>query len=429
MGTRLSIALLILLLPTLSARAQDLSALADPPDWRRLDPYQETITHDEFAALLEKLYAPRGGWQTWLRLDPDAVVIRKSNVPLDDLYTLRFAADAAAAKPLPPAYWRPRADLPPPIPSPASPSDQPLAGVRVALDPGHLGGRWAKREERWFQIGDSPPVTEGDMTLRVAGLVAERLLALGAARVDLVRHGDEPSTNRRPADLADAARRMLVEGGVTEPRPTFDGPADPLRQLSIPWMSDVLFTRADIRARAVKVNRVLRPDLVVCLHFNAEGWGDPAKPALVPKNHLHLIVNGCYSAEEIAKADVRFEMLLKLLNGSSKEEIPLAGCVAASLAAATGLPPYEYTGPNAIRVSDNPYVWGRNLLANRLYECPVVYAEPYVMNSQAVFDRVEAGDYEGTREFAGGPRRSIFREYADAVAEGLAAYYRTRPQP
>ena len=430
MGTRshtivLLLAAAVLLLLASSSQAQNLSALAEAPDWRHLDPYQETITHDDFAALLEKLYAPHGGWQPWIRVDPDAAVVRKSNIPLDDLYTLRFAPDAARAKPLPPAYWKPRADLPPADP----PAGKPLAGVRIALDPGHLGGRWAQLEARWFQIGDKPPVMEGEMTLQVARLLADRLRALGAERVDLVRDSDEPSTSSRPADLADEARRVLVDGGVAQPRASYAGPADPQRQFSIPWMSEVLFTRADIRARGRKVNDTLRPDLVVCLHFNAEAWGDPAKPTLVPKNHFHLLVNGCYGPEEIAKDDVRCEMLIKLLDRSAREELPIAESVAAALAAATRLPPYAYTGPNAIHVGTAPGVWARNLLANRLYECPVVYAEPYVMNSPEVFARAQAGDYDGTRDFGGVQRKSIFREYADAVADGLASYYRARPRP
>ncbi len=399
------------------AQAQNLSTLAGLPDYRKLDAYQETITREEFAGLLERLYAPHGGWQPFIRLDPRAAVIRKTSVPLDDLYTLRFAPNAAAKKSLPTAYWRPRAALPT--------AERPLDGVKIALDPGHLGGRWAKLEERWFQIGSQPPVMEGEMTLHVARLLAERLRGRGAV-VTLVRDSDEPTTPLRPEDLADAARQQLAEQGVEHPRMSFDGPADTQRQFSIPWASNVLFTRADIRARGERVNGTIRPDLVVCLHFNAEAWGDPANPALVDKNHFHVLVNGCYGPDEIAKDDVRFEMLLKLLDRSGAEEAALAGSVAPALATATGLPPYQYTGANALHIGGNPAVWARNLLANRLYECPVVYIEPYVMNSPGVFARVQAGDYEGTRDFGGVQRASIFREYADAVAEGLTAYYQGR---
>jgi hypothetical protein len=62
-------------------------------------------------------------------------------------------------------------------------------------------------------------------------------------------------------------------------------------------------------------------------------------------------------------------------------------------------------------------------LANRLYQTPVIYLEPYVMNSELVWERIQAGDYEGEINLGGKPRRSIFREYADAVAEGLRVYY------
>ncbi len=46
------------------------------------------------------------------------------------------------------------------------------------------------------------------------------------------------------------------------------------------------------------------------------------------------------------------------------------------------------------------------------------------MNNQLVFDRVQAGDYEGEKKIDGALRKSIYREYADAVADGLAAYFK-----
>jgi len=114
---------------------------------------------------------------------------------------------------------------------------------------------------------------------------------------------------------------------------------------------------------------------------------------------------------------------LKLLSGSHREELGASESVARSLAAATGLPPFTYRGSKAISASSNPYLWIRNLLANRLFECPVVYCEPYVMNSRAVFNRIQLGDYTGYRNVGGTQLPSIYREYADAVAQGLADYY------
>jgi hypothetical protein len=45
------------------------------------------------------------------------------------------------------------------------------------------------------------------------------------------------------------------------------------------------------------------------------------------------------------------------------------------------------------------------------------------MNGKDVFARIQAGDYEGTRNINGVERKSIFREYADSVADGLVDYY------
>src|SRR4029078_1504578 len=90
----------------------------------------------------------------------------------------------------------------------------------------------------------------------------------------------------------------------------------------------------------------------------------------------------------------------------------------------TRLPPYEYpTTLTTTKIGSTGYVYARNLLATRFYRCPVLYCEQYVMNSRDVFARIQTGDYEGTRNVNGVERKSIFREYADSVANGLAEYY------
>ena len=285
-------------------------------------------------------------------------------------------------------------------------------------------------EERFYQIGESRPVTEGDMTLRVAQMLVPKLHTLGAD-VFLVRNAAEPVTKDRPDTLREAARGQLALEGVNAPRENYHGMNDPGRASTVQAQSELLFYRiSEIRARATLVNTQLHPDFVVCLHFNAEGWGDPERPEFVPRNHLHLIVNGCYSAGELHFDDQRLEMLLQLLSDTYPENVAVSASLAETLAAATKLPPYEYTTGNAVRVPESPYIWARNLLANRLYDAPVVFLEPYVMNSEVVWERVQTGDYDGLQMIGGEQRPSIFREYADAVVDGLRNYYaKARPQP
>jgi hypothetical protein len=382
-----------------------LTPLAPQPDWSKLEVFQETITRRDFVSLLDKLYAPAGAWKETIVVQDDMAII--TTHPDRPPFLLRFASSRETAKSAP-RYWRSRAQLPPEEPG------RPLAGLKIALDPGHIGGYWARMEERWFQIGDSPPVMEGDMTLTVAELLAPRLEELGA-EVFLTRGRPAPATSLVPDQLANTAAASLAEKGV------------PNDEVSLRKESERLFYRvAEIRRRARLVNETIRPDVVICLHFNAEPWGDATNPQLVDQNHLHFLIAGALSGQEIAYEDQRYDMLVKLLNRSFLEEVALTNVISRKMAAATGLPPYFYRTGAAIRVNANPYVWARNLLANRLFACPVVYIEPYVMNSRLVFDRIQAGDYEGLRDFAGFMRKSIYREYADAVADGILAYYSRR---
>ena len=332
-------------------------------------------------------------------------------------FTLRFAGGTEERK-LAPRLWRPAKSLP------SAERNKPLSGLRIALDPGHLGGSWAKMEERWFQVGDSKPVQEGDLTLSVARLLATRLRDLGA-KVSFVRSTDEPTTGKRPDDFRELARKILIRNGVPQPRADVLDSTDPEKEKTIGWQSEILFYRySEIRRRAALVNFKQHPDLVLCLHFNAEGWGDPTSPMLTDANHLHLLVNGSYLGEELEFDDQRFEMIRRLLSRAYDEELPLADTIAVAMARETGLPPYAYPTTNSTtKVGTSGYVYARNLLATRLYRCPVVYCEPYVMNSKDVFARIQAGDYEGTRNINGVERKSIFREYADSVADGLIEYY------
>jgi len=411
-----SFLLLSILAPALQA-ADNISVLGSKPRWNVLEHYQRTITHDEFARLVHDVYCTHGFAPDLITIGDQSarILINREN---QSFFTLYFASDEASRERVP-RLWHPAKSLPP------TTDKRPLAGLRIALDPGHLGGKWAKMEERWFQVGDSLPVMEGDLTLRVARILAPRLRELGAS-VSLVRKSTEPVTPMRPGDFTALARKVLIKNGVPRPRDDVLDPKDPEKEKTIHWQSEILFYRySEIRRRATLVNTKLHPDLVLCLHFNAEGWGDPKDPVLIDTNHLHLLVNGSYLPEELDFGDERFEMIRRLLSRVYDEELPLADSLAAAMAKETQLSAYQYpTTLSTTKVGSTGYVYARNLLATRIYRCPVVYCEPYVMNSRDAFARIQAGNYEGTRNINGIERKSIFREYADGVIEGLVSYYR-----
>ncbi len=385
-----------------SAAELALIALRTPPDWGTLTRFQHTIKRSEFETLLTSIFTIGNGWRTWIEIDDQEACIQTGRPPPGDVFHLAFAPNGGPPSPAP-RYWRATRELPPAVPG------KPLSGLRIAIDPGHIGGIWATMEERRFEVSDQLPVCEGDLTLIVAELLKPRLEALGA-QVSLVRDHTQPLTPLRPPDLLALAQSSAPPGSTTPP---------------VKLAERLFYRTAEIHARAQFVNHSLTPDLALCIHFNAENWGSAANPIMVEHSHLHFLLNGAYSDDELALPDQRFGLLERLLQRCHDEEIPVAASVAKAMAAATGLPPFQYapSASNARAIPDQPYLWARNLLANRLYQCPVIFTEPYVMNSNTDFARIQAGDYQGLRQIAGKARPSIFREYADAVATGLAEHY------
>lgn len=375
-----------------------LSPLTQAPDWQSLKPFQKTISRNEFEKLITEVFTIGDDWKKYISITDQNAIIQTTN---GGFFVLQFSDTPTSA----PKHWKSTTDLPP------APPDQPLRDLHIAIDPGHIGGEWAKMEERWFIYDHGTPVTEGDMTLQVAKLLKPKLEALGA-KVSLVRGQPEPITPIRP------------DGLIQDAEASSSIPQSPE---SISRLAQRLFYRtAEIHARAEIVNHQLKPDLVLCLHFNAEAWGDPLAPTLIPRTHLHLILNGAYNNEEVSFADQRFTMIKKLLSHTHEEEAFVGATVADTFAEISHLPPYIYPPGGSVRqVAGNPFLWARNLLANRLYDCPVIYMEPYVMNSTLDYARIQAGDYEGVKEIEGQFRPSIFREYADALAEGLRRHYST----
>src|SRR6266481_8458778 len=129
---------LLLLFPLTLHGADNLGVLGSKPKWEVLEHYQETITHDEFARLINDVYCTHGFAADLIKIDHNVAQIL-TNRESRNVFTLRFAPDASSKAHVP-RLWRPARAL-----LPAKP-EKPLSGLRVALDAGHLGGKWAKME-------------------------------------------------------------------------------------------------------------------------------------------------------------------------------------------------------------------------------------------------------------------------------------------
>ncbi len=374
---------------------------AGAADWSSLDARQHTITRAKFDELLATVYAPQGGIQEYLEYASNAVAIfstaEKTGAPL---YCVEFANVDAPPTHVPPS----------------------LASLRICLDPGHIGGAWARTEERFF-FSDRNDwyVQEAALNLLVARLLKERLEALGA-HVFLTKDDFNPVTDKRPGDFeAETVKKLGDYEHFMELPELFREAA---RLDSIRKRSELAFFRAsEIEARAKKVNVDIKPDVTVCIHFNARDTDDPHE--LIEDNGLAVFIHGNYLPAELQDDEQKLFLFRKLLEGTHDVELALARSVTDAMIKETKLgPAYHVTGGGMFPAGSDSYLYARNLAASRQYAGPVIFLEPYFMNNRIVYARIQAGDFEGEREIEGAACRSIFREYADAVLAGVTNFFK-----
>ena len=382
---------LLYLLWSLVAAAK-LTDLADPPDWNRLDSFQKSISKQEFLSQLDEVYCPRKSWWSpWIEIEDNRARIRKK-AGSDDWYDLQFLESNETSN--------------------FSNSRFQISGSKILIDPGHIGGEFSEMEGRHFAIGDDEPVKEGDLALSVALKLKSELQKKGAI-VSLSREQNKPVTQKRPQDFKELAENWFSRMEWLQKLPSEE------RSKRIQKRQELYFYRvSEIMARS-EIIRKSQPDLVLCIHLNAAPWPDPDNKSLVTRNDYHVLVNGCFMGGEVAYDNQRFEMIWRLVNRWACKEGLIAGHMSQAFAQVTELPAFAYKGPNALKIGEVEGVWARNLLANRIYEAPVVFLEPYIANSEEVYQCIQKvnSDDGGNNDNQRG--KSIVKEYVDAVLLGL----------
>lgn len=391
-----------------------------PNEWFPLDLYQGTITRQQFEQKLHALYDPFSGFGPYLDITDSRAVIYPD--PLErrsPQFTLTFAPPNQPRAPM--RWFR----TPEEFRAETHPPEKPLNGLRVAIDPGHIGGPWAQMEERSTRYHGSAPVQEGDLNLITSRLLKDELTRLGAS-VFVVRDSTDPVTPYRPDDMLPEARELLLKHS-SHTTSLSAMPSDSLNLVlghRLIDLAEFLFYRcSEIQERGNRIRNNFVPDITVTLYIDAtpsSGHGH-----LTPANANIFFVHGSYTKAELKDAEMRRHCIYKMVEGSSGIEAEVAAAIANVFMQKTGLKPVGYGDSSTTRqvIPGNSYVVARNLAANRDYDGPVVCTEPYFMNNEVVYQRLLAGDYEGQRIFDGKSYGSIFREYADCVAEGLVKAY------
>ncbi|WPJ95438.1 N-acetylmuramoyl-L-alanine amidase [Coraliomargarita algicola] len=299
-------------------------------------------------------------------------------------------------------------------------SAAPLAGLHLALDPGHVGGFWAKWEWRNFRISEQDYwVREGELVLEVAQRVRAELTRLGA-QVTLLRESSQPINPETFADYWPAVAAQRTPPSEVNLQIQLQH-AMAVRDAAI----RMAIVSGELAERARVVNEQIRPDALLSLHINAAAWPEGDTQQLVQSDHTHVLVFGCLSEAELLSSEHQAQLIEKLINGSGPIEATLGAALGAALGEATGLPASDYQGDNAIRIdAEVPYLWARNLMLLRLVKCPTVLLEPYVANSEREYARIQAA-LNARAHHQPLPADDILLEYTSAVVEGVMQAYGT----
>lgn len=404
----------------LSYADQDPWHLIAPQPWKSLDLYQNTMTASQFQEKLQTIFDPFGGLKPFIKEGENQIEFFSNSEKTESLYKLHFSPSESQKAPHP-RLWR----TPQEFRKIKKKTQLPLQGLRIAIDPGHIGGKWGPLQNRSVLYPGIGRIQEGDMNLITSKILRENLQKQGA-EVFVTRENAEPVTEFEIEDFRDAARERIYKknphlqkkyGHLLLPD------QDRLLGDRLTFTTQFLFFRiGEIRSRAHKISTLFQPDITIILYINATLSSGRGKTVGVNENIF--FIHGCYTKEEATDPEQQVRMVYKILDQGTSTEQFVAEKIANAFQRITGLPPVPYGNSKTSRqLSDNRYVVARNLAANREYDGPVVTTEPYFMNNKYVARRLIAGDYEGTRPILDKTFPSIFREYAEGVTQGILNAY------
>ncbi|MBV9464326.1 MAG: N-acetylmuramoyl-L-alanine amidase [Verrucomicrobiae bacterium] len=382
-----------------------------PVPWPDLERYQFSITRAEFEHLLNRFYNPSRAIYKFIEIDDARAILYHGASSSQPDFILNFAPDAPHART--PAYLYKTV---PQLARLKNSADKPLRGIRVALDPGHIGGPWADMEERQVSWAGLPTIREGECNLLISGKIKPRLEALGAT-VMLTHTAAEPVTASRPGDwMNEAAAAIAKKHGI--------GVSEALRsrQSEVAHLAEMYFYRkAEIHERGERLRR-FRPDLCLSIHLNATELSGAKR--LTKANRHAFFINAAYTSEEVENELTRYYLFSKLLERSLPMECAVGDALTEEVLKVAPLKPNSYGWTKTTcPVNDNPYLNGRNLAATRQFPGPTVLCELFYMNNAWTAERLSAGDYAGARPIAGGVYRSIYEDYAEIVTQGVSRLY------
>jgi N-acetylmuramoyl-L-alanine amidase len=242
----------------------------------------------------------------------------------------------------------------------------PLNGLRVLIDPGHMGSaEWNARDGKYVTIGGKT-VAEGEITLWTARLLATELEKLGA-EVRLTRNSTNPVTSYtwanfdRSSRLADYYYKSLDDWMakyllLNDSELVRELPRAPevLKTSTLPGKV-ALFLQEDLDAR-MKIFDAYRPDLFIDLHFDSQ----KTNALQSRRNDVSVYVPGAVGKKETGGRNDRAGHLKHLLEVRRwKQSVRFASTLVETVSKRLGVPLLKEDNETMVKVRDG--VFARNV--------------------------------------------------------------------
>lgn len=314
-----------------------------------------------------------------------------------------------------------------------NPRDRQLSGLRIALDPGHMGSPiWDKRTGKFAKLGNQI-VSEGEINLQECLLLKRELEKLGA--IVLITHDDlAPVTNIKYENLdikyfgkrelrADSLepwfQKLLASAPLGKQLMTnFENSAQVKKIFGGFYRGEFFIKREDLDARAKMMN-AFAPDITIYVHHDTVADGGVTNNS---PNKTRLYVPGAFQNTEYATREHRRSFMQHWLDKDAWElSIQLARASLSSIEATMGIPRAVTDGTESIRVENG--IFARNLLVPRKMRNTVTaYFEMFFYDRTSEFKALT--DFKYTMQIGGKPHKYSERvvQAAKSLRDGIVNF-------
>jgi len=276
---------------------------------------------------------------------------------------------------------------------------RPLRGLKIALDPGHMGGSpWDERGGKYLLNSQAQKLSEGKMALQLALLLEKQFQKLGAV-VFIDRRDLSPVTAHEYQD--------------------FDG-----------VHNSAFFQRIDLDARAEKL-WAFHPDLTLILHFDSHIDDHPPNPDVAKKlcNETKAYIPGQFAADDFSDEVERtlFEVIWRNPR-VWQDSLELSREITHQIHQQMGIPLASESDPHASLIE--PGVLARNLrLQRRMAGFVTTYLESLCYEDLQEFKAFHQAELPLEIQGQPEPYSRRLLQLSRAIADGVVSFTKLHENP